>query len=644
MIMKLKSYIVSFAIFFFLYSFGSVNGQVTVVRSKEKTVISGKQYYLHTVQAGETPYSISRAYNITIEELNKTNPKTVYSVKTGETLLIPYSEEIVRDESKYVYHSLKSGETIYKLSKDYGVSENDIKAANPSMDVTKLSIGTEIVIPRRDFKTETEQFLIQDTAFFFHKVSKGESLNSIADYYGMPVRDLRRENRDIRFPSESDLVKIPSKYSKDVIQEDIPIVPPQIEEQVEVIPEMPTEYTSLIGIKGHVDVVVLLPFFLDENSVRYDIDSSKYVNGKRTYKITPRQEGWIFPRSKGFVEMYQGILLAADTLRKLGLDITIHTYDISDDTREMTDLINKGKLADADLIIGPVYSSNLSIVANYASSLNIPVVSPVQLLSNELVKGNSTLFIANPFLDVSQKNIAEKVAEYYDGNLVFVHSDTAGIDTDVKKFRTEILSELTADLPFEQIRFKEYLYYNRSAFGNDSINRLSHAISGNFDNVVVIASEDSPVISETLQEIHALSQSNNIHVFGYPAIRSMTTLDPKYFFDLDLFVYSPFWIDYTNEDVKIFVKSFYEKFLLEPEEMSYAWSGYDIAYYFISGLAIHGKEFIQKPWIHNPDLIQTGFDFKRDSINNGFENKYLFPIRYTRSYDIRLDETSSPTQ
>jgi hypothetical protein len=76
--------------------------------------------------------------------------------------------------------------------------------------------------------------------------------------------------------------------------------------------------------------------------------------------------------------------------------------------------------------------------------------------------------------------------------------------------------------------------------------------------------------------------------------------------------------------------------------MSYAWEGYDIAYYFLSGLAIHGKEFLIHPEIHNPDLLYTGFDFRRDSVNNGFENQKLFLIRYTNNYDLELvDETVS---
>jgi hypothetical protein len=101
-------------------------------------------------------------------------------------------------------------------------------------------------------------------------------------------------------------------------------------------------------------------------------------------------------------------------------------------------------------------------------------------------------------------------------------------------------------------------------------------------------------------------------------------------------IYSPYWIDYNKKDVRQFNTDFRNKFLTEPSELSYAWQGYDIAYYFLSGLAIHGREFISHPEIHNPDLLQTEFDFRQKTINDGFENQKLYLIRYTKDCEILL--------
>ena len=248
--------------------------------------------------------------------------------------------------------------------------------------------------------------------------------------------------------------------------------------------------------------------------------------------------------------MYEGILLAADTLRSLGLDINLNVFDIKSDTVELTNLINRGKLEGMDLIIGPVWSHNLSIVAAYAGPLGIPVVSPVQLFNNQVLLNNPDLFLANSSLEVAQKTLAKKVSEYYDHNFIFVHADTSGTDQDVKNFKNMILSELSKKMPYEEIKFKEFLFYSRSAFGNDSINRLGHALSEKSKNIIIIASEDAPVISETIQDIHAFFKKYDIKVFGYPALRDQNNLNPEYYFDLGLMLYSPYWIDYSKKDVR----------------------------------------------------------------------------------------------
>ena len=659
----------------------NVWSQVVVERSKDKVVISGVSYYIHQVKKGETAYSISKAYGITVEELTKENPPAVYGLNAGQTLRIPFKSVGTatvsqpdtagkHDESKFIYHSLKPGETVYFLSKTYDASENEIIQSNPGIDITKLSVGMEIAIPRKDFMSSRQKFeepakqetkvqekevapvLVpvktteqsqpqpQDKGYILHKVQNGETLSSIAEQYGLKVREMRRANRDLRFPQVGDYVKVPGvkEPEKPVIKPTTADTVVKSAEAAVILAERPLGYTPVKNLGGSLNVAVLLPFYLSENAVRTEIDSSKAAKGKKSIKVTRRDDSWIYPRSLDFIEMYQGILLAADTLRALGLNINLHTFDINSDTIELTKIIRTGKLEGMDLVIGPVYSHNLSIVASYARNLGIPVVSPVPLLDNSVLSGNPELFLASSSLEVAQQVLAKKFSEYPDHNFIFIHSDTLGIDEDVQKFRKLILAELGTRMPYEEIKFREFPFYSRSMFNNDSINRLSHALSDRAKNIIVIASEEAPVISEILIDVHSLSKKFDIKVFGYPAMRDLDNLDPKYFFDLDLMVYSPNWIDYSNNDIMKFNSDFRQKFLTEPTEKSFAWQGYDIAYYFISGLAIIGKEFILHPEIHHPDLLQTDYDFVRKAAGNGFENRNLFLIRYTKDYEVKVVE------
>jgi hypothetical protein len=166
---------------------------------------------------------------------------------------------------------------------------------------------------------------------------------------------------------------------------------------------------------------------------------------------------------------------------------------------------------------------------------------------------------------------------------------------------------------------------------------LEHALSENVNNITVIASEDAAVIGETLMDIHSLSRQYDITVFGYPVIRQLDNLDPKYLFDLDLLLFSPYWIDYSKKDVRQFNSDFVNKFMTQPSESSYAWIGYDILYYFASGLALFGHDFISHPEIHYPDLLRNEFEFRRERMKDGFENIKLFPVRFSRDYEVILE-------
>lgn len=627
-----------------------INSQVIVERSKDKVIISGIPYYVHVVKKGETAYSISRAYGLTVEELIKENPTVLYGLNEDQALRIPVSlvrdkvplktatVQKPKDETLYIYHSLRPGETIYFLSKSYGVSEDDIIQSNPGIDISNLAVGTEIAVPRRVFMNEREKFNDQEQKYIYHKVIKGETLSSIARKYGMSLRELRRENRDLRFPQVGDFVRVPADVIKPE-QEDVIVAMDSVEvipdEQL-VISNRPLDYIKINNLSGSVNVAVLLPFYLKENSVRIEIDSSRFLNGKRIYKENKRDEDWLLPTSIDFVEMYEGILLAADTLRALGLNVNLSAFDIRSDTVDITQLIMSGRLSDMDLIIGPVYSHNLATVASYGKEHGIPVVSPVPLFNNYVLEDNPTLFMAYSSLEVAQKTLARKLSEYYNYNFVFIHADTSGFDQDISRFKNLIFNELSYRLPYDEIKFKEFTFYSRSLFDNDSINRLGHALSEKTKNIIIIASEDVSVISETMGEIHGLINKFYLKVFGYPVLREIENLDPKYYFDLDLLVYSPYWIDYEKEDVKQFNSDFRKLFLTEPFEKSWAWEGYDIAYYFMSGLAIYGNEFIRNPEIHYPDLLQTEFEFNRKEPKDGFENQKLFPIRYTKDHKVVL--------
>ncbi len=623
--------------------------QVPVERSNDKVIISGTIYYIHIVKKGETSYSIARAYGVTLDELYRNNPEAKKVLKEGQVLKIPVVEtpaeirekkpgEPQRDESRFFYHKIRPGDTVYSLARYYGVSAEEITASNPGLDINKLPVDTEIIIPRRNISVTTEKFEISGNDYIEHLVVKGESMASIAEKYNITVRELRRENRGIIFPKVDNILRIPVTRVAEKEQPDKELETDTLNVagviQTEADIKMPSEITPVRNLRGTINVAVLLPFYTAENSARYEIDSSVVVKGKPLYRFSKYPEEWLYPPSIQFIEMYQGILLAADTLRSLGLRINLHTFDTRSEPMAVEKLISSGTLKEMDLIIGPVYSSEMQYVAKFAGENEIPVVSPVPLKNNYILKDNPFLFMAIPSVEIAQNYIVKNIGQLKQCNFIFIHNDETRSDPTVTGFRDRLLNEIRANADNNNISFRELFFISRSALPADSINRLKQSLSPQMENVVIIASEDDPVLSETIIDLHTLSRKYKITLLGYPVVRELFNLDPKLYFDLGIELYSHYWIDYKQPDVIAFLRKYREKYLTEPNQSSMAWQGYDIMYYFVSGITLHGKKFIKNPLIHNPDLIQTRFYFKRKSENDGFENNYLFLLKYLNSMDI----------
>ncbi len=620
----------------------NLSSQVRVERSKDKVIIGGTAFYIHIVDTSQTLYSISKAYNVSTEIITRENPSTVYGLRIGQALKIPVIEEEQveeqeKDTERYNYHVLQKGESIYSLSRKYDVPVDQIIEANPGIDIYDLPVGTELAIPRKQFREQTKYFKTDEPGIILHRVEEGENYSSLSRKYNVSVRDIRRVNRGILFPREGEMIRIPvdqEEKEQAFFEADDEII--SDEKLTYLFDGTPVDYTPVENLRGKINVTLMLPLLLDENSKRTYIDSSDYDNrGRRKYKIVERPEEWIHPRSEVFVEFYEGALLAIDALKQKGLDIELQVFDTMRDSLRVERFLETDRLRDADLIIGPVYADNLEQVARYARRYRIPIVSPLASQNTDVLRVNPYLFKIQPSTDVIQDALAEEISNYYDHNLVFVHTDSVWSADLSREFKDKIYRRLRLKVPFNDISFREVFFTSRSSY-NDTINIIDHAMTRDKPNLLILASDNEAVMSEVIVNVHALLRKYDIKLIGYPDIRWIDNLDPMYFYELGIMLYTPNWVDYKQDDIKHFLEKYREFFKMEPPVRSYGWQGYDIMYYFISGLAIHGSEFMYRPSMHKPDLLQVDYSFDRTGLMNGFENNRLYLIRYTPDLEVEF--------
>jgi LysM repeat protein len=104
----------------------------TVPVVQPTSVSAGDGLVQHTVQPGETLSSIAQRYGTTVEALMQANGLTSSSqIYAGQVLVIPASSGSSGGTlGCRIRHTVQSGEWVWQIARDYGVSPYDILAVN----------------------------------------------------------------------------------------------------------------------------------------------------------------------------------------------------------------------------------------------------------------------------------------------------------------------------------------------------------------------------------------------------------------------------------------------------------------------------------------------------------------------------------
>lgn len=160
-------------------------------RQSEKT-IEGKKYLVYTVQPGEGLYGISKRHNVSQNDIINANPNIGNSLKSGQQILIPSQQQPDSVIISYFMHETKRKETLYSISRQYNVSIDDLIKLNPGAK-EKLKAKTLIRVPQYGpAKPKVEEKIVEDT--HHHSIQPKETLYSVARMYGLTTTQLIEAN------------------------------------------------------------------------------------------------------------------------------------------------------------------------------------------------------------------------------------------------------------------------------------------------------------------------------------------------------------------------------------------------------------------------------------------------------------------
>ncbi|MFK7946585.1 MAG: serpin family protein [Saprospiraceae bacterium] len=169
-------------------------------------VVMPKSDKIHFVEKGESLYGISKKYGVAMEQIKTLNKMTSNGVKIGQELLIQEGEKggnveptpIIITQSNDT-HEVYPGESLFSISRKYKLSVDKLKALNGMSDNT-IKIGQKLVVKENTQKSPTSTstpkpepkpiFVSQKT----YKVKKGDTLWKIATQHQLSVSQLKKMN------------------------------------------------------------------------------------------------------------------------------------------------------------------------------------------------------------------------------------------------------------------------------------------------------------------------------------------------------------------------------------------------------------------------------------------------------------------
>lgn len=569
-----------------------------------------QSYFLHTIEKGQSLYSIASMYGVSQLDIVKLNPGSDEKIYTGLTLRIPRG---AANTEKETFHTIEAGETLYRLTVKYNVSAKAICDANPGLSAENFRIGQVLRIPsfaqnqtaaqtpKNDMAASKENIPgpVQSRCRDMHKVKRKETVFSISQEYGISEAELIAANPELTGKNKikkGSFLCIPYPSAQTLQPSQPQNIPPPADS--ELFRENKKEAERFSTIKA----ALILPF----------------LDG------VPKSE------SARMVEYYEGFLMAVDSLKRTGTSIDLYTYNSGPGSASLNAILGKPETKDMDIIFGPLYQQHIKPLSDFAGKNNIRLVIPFTSKDNTVFRNPSVYQINTPQSYLYSEVYDHFVRQFPRANVIFIEASQETKD------KIEFIKGLKEELRSRSIPMQ-------SLKEDATVASLKTVLRADRDNVFIPTSDSNLTLIKILPQLTLLVRAqpeSRIHLFGYPKWQTYTRDYLDEFFELDTYFYSSFYTNNLLPTAVNFTKSYRRWYGKDMDERypKYGMLGFDTGYFFLKGLSRYGSEFENNIQGLNLTPIQTGFKFQRVNNWGGFINKKVFFVHFTKNYElVKLD-------
>ena len=331
------------------------------------------------------------------------------------------------------------------------------------------------------------------------------------------------------------------------------------------------------------------------------------------------------------VEYYRGLLFAIDSLKQEGVSVELTTHNVRENAN-IDSVLQKGDLANSDIIFGPLYSKQVSAISMLSKLKGCKMVIPFSIETTEL-NNNPNLF------QVYQKpsDLEDVVIENFT-KLSFKSSDCQVIIIDCNdstNFRK----------PTFTTKLKAYCDKNGISYRITNVLQTDKAFVKAFAkkkmNLVVMNSASSPKMLEVFARLNMVREKNEklkFKVLGYTEWLMYESFQYDNFCKNDVYVPSTYYYR-ANDPRVVNMENKYRFWFKQDVQLAlprFVITGFDQGYYFLKGISKYGKTFVGDAKQKVNDAIQMPLHFKRISATGGYKNSDMMFIHYRNDRALEL--------
>ena len=564
-------------------------------------------YFLHTVTKGQSLYSISSMYNVTIDDIVRLNPGSDKQIRKGAALKIP--QATATNSDKPVFHTIQAGETLYRLSVKYNVTTQAICEANPGLSSNNFRSGQVIVIPVQSQSPvlETSQPTVKDEPTEkkndwkdMHKVERKETIYSISREYGITEEELIAANPELKKGKLKRGTFLFIPYGKnDRKEQSTENVTKELTNE-----EIFNQYESTQKNINTIKAAVMIPF----------------MTGQTTNKDDQIR----------MVEFYEGFLMAVDSLKKQGVSIDLYAYDTKGSSATTNNILAKKEMKDMDIIFGPAKTQNIDELAAFADKNNIRLVIPFTPKVDEVFNNPHIYQVNTPQSYLYSEVYEHFTRKFTDSNVIFLNAGNGDIEKD------EFVKGMKTELKNKGIKYRDFIV-------TDNFYEITTVMDTLKNNVFIPTSGKSTALVKILPQLTQIRRERpnyQINLFGYPEWQTYTNDYLASFYEIGTYFYSSFYTNNLFPAAINFTHSYRRWYSKDMANIypKYGMLGYDIAYFFLKGLSKYGNKLEENLSSIHVTPIQTGFKFERVNNWGGFINRKVFFVHFSKDYElIKLD-------